>query len=157
MNTMLNNAHIRWMIRADMPSVIAIEEASYGSPWSEEEFLRVLRQRNVIGMSIDIEKVLVGYMVYEIHTSRLHLSNLAVHPENRREGIGHALIEKMQSKLAFGRRNRITCEIRETNLAGQLFLRSQGFRAITVFRDFYEDTNEDAYLMQYRYQPKEWE
>jgi ribosomal-protein-alanine N-acetyltransferase len=27
-----------------------------------------------------------------------------------------------------------------------------GFRAISVLRDFYDDTVEDAYLMQYRYQ-----
>ena len=26
-----------------------------------------------------------------------------------------------------------------------------GFRAISVLRDFYDDTTEDAYLMQYRY------
>ena len=65
----------------------------------------------------------------EIHTSRLHLSNLAVHPENR---------------------NRITCEIRETNLSGQLFLRSQGLRAVSVLRDYYDDITEDAYVMLYR-------
>jgi ribosomal-protein-alanine N-acetyltransferase len=28
-----------------------------------------------------------------------------------------------------------------------------GFKAITVLHEFYEDTPEDAYLMQYRYRP----
>jgi len=42
-------------------------------------------------------------------------------------------------------------EIRETNLSAQLFFRALGFRAVSVLRDFYEDTPEDAYLMQYRY------
>jgi ribosomal-protein-alanine N-acetyltransferase len=42
-------------------------------------------------------------------------------------------------------------EIRETNLPAQLFFRDIGFRAISLLRDFYEDTTEDAYLMQYRY------
>src|SRR5918999_229603 len=37
--------HIRWMIRRDMPEVLAIEHASFEYPWCEEEFLRVLRQR----------------------------------------------------------------------------------------------------------------
>ena len=41
--------HIRWMIRRDMPEVLAIEHASFEYPWCEEEFLRVLRQRNCIG------------------------------------------------------------------------------------------------------------
>lgn len=43
-----------------------------------------------------------------------------------------------------------TSEIRETNLAGQLFLRSQGFRAVSVLRDYYDDITEDAYVMLYR-------
>jgi ribosomal-protein-alanine N-acetyltransferase len=42
-------------------------------------------------------------------------------------------------------------EIRETNLSAQLFFRDAGFRAISVLRSFYDDTPEDAYLMQYRY------
>ena len=28
--------HIRWMIRRDMPEVLAIEEDSFEFPWSEE-------------------------------------------------------------------------------------------------------------------------
>jgi ribosomal-protein-alanine N-acetyltransferase len=42
-------------------------------------------------------------------------------------------------------------EIRETNLSAQLFFRDAGFRAISVLRSFYDDTPEDAYLMQFRY------
>lgn len=141
---------IRWMIRTDMPSVLTIEELSYENPWSEEEFIRVLRNRNVIGMSIENNDCVVGYMIYEIHENRLHLLNIAVHPKHRRNGVGKALVEKLQSKLCVERRNRITCEVRETNVDAQLFMRSQGFRAIRVLRDFYDDITEDAYLMQYR-------
>ena len=42
-------------------------------------------------------------------------------------------------------------EVRETNLDAQLFFKGLDFRAISVLRDFYDDTVEDAYLMQYRY------
>ena len=31
--------------------------------------------------------------------------------------------------------------------------RGLGFRAVSVLRDFYDDTTEDAYLMQYRWKP----
>jgi ribosomal-protein-alanine N-acetyltransferase len=44
-------------------------------------------------------------------------------------------------------------EVRETNLPAQLFFRGMGFKAISLLKDFYEDTTEDAYLMQYRYVP----
>jgi ribosomal-protein-alanine N-acetyltransferase len=62
---------------------------------------------------------------------------------------------KLVGKLSAQRRTRIVLEVRETNLDAQIFFRSQGFRAVNVLRDFYEDTTEDAYLMQLRYRPTE--
>ena len=52
---------------------------------------------------------------------------------------------------------RITLEVRETNLPAQLFFKSAGFRAVTVLRAYYEDSPEDAYLMQYRHAHEEVE
>jgi ribosomal-protein-alanine N-acetyltransferase len=44
-------------------------------------------------------------------------------------------------------------EVRETNLDAQLFWKAQGFRAVSVVKEFYiESPGEDAYLFQYRYQ-----
>lgn len=143
--------HIRWMIRRDMPSVLAIEEASFEFPWSEEEFIRCLRQRNCIGMVAESDDEVVGFMIYELHKNRLHLLNFSVAPEFRRTSVGSSMIEKLTGKLSLERRSRIMLEVRETNLDAQLFFKSLGFRAISVLRDFYEDTTEDAYLMQYRY------
>ena len=57
---------------------------------------------------------------------------------------------KLSSKLFSHRRTRSTLEVRETNLPAQLFFRAQGFQAVRVLRDFYEDSGEDAFLMQYR-------
>lgn len=145
--------HIRWMIRRDMPSVLAIEEASFEFPWSEEEFIRCLRQRNCIGMVAERDDEVVGFMIYELHKNRLHLLNFAVCPSARRQNVGSRMLEKLSSKLSSDRRNRILLEVRETNLDAQLFFKSLNFRAISVLRDYYEDTTEDAYLMQYRYRP----
>lgn len=142
--------HIRWMIRRDMPMVVAIEEASFEFPWSEEEFIRCLRQRNCIGMVAELNDEVVGFMIYELHKNRLHLLNFAVAPNLRRSNIGKAMMDKLVGKLSSDRRNRILLEVRETNLDAQLFFRQLGFRAISVLRDFYEDTTEDAYLMQFR-------
>ena len=38
--------HIRWMIRRDMAEVLQTEQASFDFAWTEEDFLRCLRQRN---------------------------------------------------------------------------------------------------------------
>ena len=146
--------HIRWMIRRDMSEVLEIEQQSFEFPWSEEDFIRCLRQRNCIGMVAEYEERVVGFMIYELHKSRLHVLNFAVNSDCRRHGIGRQMIDKLIGKLSAQRRNRIMLEVRETNLDAQLFFRTAGFRAISVLRDFYDDTTEDAYLMQYRYQPE---
>ena len=144
--------HIRWMIRRDMSDVLDIETGSFEFPWSEQDFIRCLRQRNCIGMVAEHDEHVVGFMVYELHKDQLHILNFAVHQDYRRRGIGRQMAQKLISKLSNQRRNRILLEVRETNLEAQLFFRRMEFRAVSVLRDFYEDTTEDAYLMQYRYQ-----
>ncbi|MGN6135373.1 MAG: ribosomal protein S18-alanine N-acetyltransferase [Aureliella sp.] len=143
--------NIRWMIRRDMAAVLDIEQQSFEFPWSEEEFVRCLRQRNCIGMVAERDQAVVGFMIYELHKNRLHLLNFAVARDLRRTGVGTAMVEKLSSKLTADRRNRIMLEVRETNLDAQIFFRELGFRAISVLRSFYEDSPEDAYLMQYRH------
>ncbi|HUY35954.1 MAG TPA: ribosomal protein S18-alanine N-acetyltransferase [Pirellulales bacterium] len=143
--------HIRWMIRRDMADVLEIEHAAFEFPWSEDDFIRCLRQRNCIGMVADQGDQVVGFMIYELHKTRLHILNFAVADAHRRQGIGRQMVEKLTAKLSNQRRSRILLEVRETNLAAQVFFRSHGFRAVSVLRDFYEDTTEDAYLMQYRH------
>ncbi|MGC3971558.1 MAG: ribosomal protein S18-alanine N-acetyltransferase [Pirellulales bacterium] len=143
--------HVRWMIRRDMTEVLAIEAESFEFPWSEEEFIRCLRQRNCIGMVAELDDKIVGYMIYELHKNRLHILNFAVAAAGRRHGVGGRMVQKLVGKLSPQRRSRILLEVRETNLAAQLFFRSQGFKAVSVLRDFYDDTTEDAYVMQYRY------
>jgi ribosomal-protein-alanine N-acetyltransferase len=143
--------HIRWMIRRDMPEVLQAEHESFEFSWTEEDFLRCLRQRNCIGMVAEQGEKVVGFMIYELHKSKLNILNFAVSPAYRRAGIGAQMVAKLISKLSNHRRTRITLEVRETNLAAQLFFRSQGFRATRVLRAYYEDSGEDAFLMQYRF------
>jgi len=143
--------HIRWMIRRDMPFVLKIENTSFDFCWDEDDFIRCLRQRNCIGMVSEIGEKVVGFMIYELHKNRLHILNFAVDNEHRRKGVGIEMVNKLKSKLSTERRNRIMLEVREGNLEAQLFFKSVGFKAISILKDFYDDTNEDAYLMQYRF------
>jgi ribosomal-protein-alanine N-acetyltransferase len=146
--------HIRWMIRRDMPEVLAIESQSFEFPWSEEDFINCLRQRNCIGMVAEHDERVVGFMIYELNKTRIRVLNFAVAEAFRRRGAGSQMMGKLVAKLSSQRRSRITLEVRETNLSAQLFFRAAGFRAVSVLRQFYADTPEDAYLMQYRYRPE---
>lgn len=143
--------HIRWMIRRDMPEVLAIESASFEFPWLEDDFICCLRQRPCIGMVAEHNDRVVGFMIYELNKNRIQVLNFATLPEMRRRGVGTQMVRKLVDKLSTQRRTRILIEVRETNLTAQLFFRSTGFRAISVLRDFYNSPSEDGYLMQYHH------
>jgi ribosomal-protein-alanine N-acetyltransferase len=137
------------MIRRDMAEVLQTEQDSFEYAWTEEDFLRCLRQRNCIGMVAEQGDKVIGFMIYELHKTRLHILNFAVHPAFRRHGVGSQMVSKLIGKLSSHRRTRITLEVRETNLAAQLFFRALDFKAVRVLRGYYEDSGEDAFLMHY--------
>ncbi|MEQ9409104.1 MAG: ribosomal protein S18-alanine N-acetyltransferase [Fuerstiella sp.] len=140
---------IRWLIRRDMDEVLEIERASFEFPWTEEEFLSCLRQRNCIGTVAELDHEIVGFMIYELHQSMLRILNFAVAPNCRKRGVGRQMVQRLIDKLSQQRRREIVLEVRETNLAAQLFFANSGFRALSVLRNHYDDTLEDAYYMRY--------
>ena len=149
------DVQIRWMIRRDMPEVLEIERQSFEFAWTEEDFLCCLRQRNCIGMVAERQERIAGFMIYELLKSQLHVLNFAVSNWARRQSVGTQMIEKLVNKLSQQRRQEICLEVRETNLAAQLFFRRQGLQAHGVLRNHYEDTEEDAYLMRYQLYPED--
>ena len=146
----MTNVHIRWLLRRDMPEVLQVEQLSFEYAWTEEDFLRCLRQSDCVGMVAEHAENVIGFTIYELHEKKLHIPDFAVHPSWRRAAVGSQMVAKLISRLSSHRRTRITLEVRETNLVAQLFFRKQGFRAVRVLRAFYEDSGEDAFLMEYR-------
>lgn len=149
------DVHVRWTIRRDLPAILAIEQDSFPDPWQEDEFIRVLRNRKCISMVAETPcGRIVGYMAYEFAKKRLEIINFAVHPGFHRCGVGSLMVRELKRKLTPGGRTQLTLVIRETNLDGQLFFRSQGFLAKSVFRNHCEADgyaqSEDAFLMEYR-------
>jgi ribosomal-protein-alanine N-acetyltransferase len=146
---------VRWVLKREMPEVLSIDRRGFEFPWLEEDFTRRLGKCNVICMVARHGENVVGFMVYEMHETRLHILKFAVCPKCRRRGVGNQMIAKLTGKLCSPSRDRILLEVRETNLVAQLFFRSVGFRATAVLRNWYEHTAEDAYQMEYRLEPHE--
>ena len=139
--------HIRWMLRRDLPEVLEIEKGSFEFPWSDEDFYRCLRQRNCVGMVAEHGERVIGFMIYELHKTRLHVMNFAVHPEYRRRRIGAQMSDKIKGKL--GVLAKSTLDVRESNVDAQLFWQSMGYMATEVYRGFRDDSPEDAYRFEY--------
>jgi len=143
-------AQIRWLINCDLPGVLDIERQSFETPWCERHFLCCLRERNCIGMVAEYNNRIIGFMIYELFKAKLQLLNFAVAPEFRRQAVGSQMIEKLVDKLSQQRRKEIVLEVRESNLAAQIFFKKQGFKAVLVLHNYYGDVNEDAYVMVFR-------
>jgi [ribosomal protein S18]-alanine N-acetyltransferase len=122
--------HVRWMIRPDVPEVLAC-----GGAMGEEAILTNLRKGNVIGMVADRGGRVRGHMLYRMGRSRLYLIDFAVNPADRRLGVGTAMTDKLKRKLSPDRRNRIALDVPEWALTMQLFLKAQGFIAESVDRE----------------------
>lgn len=125
--------HVRWLIQRDMPDVLRFE-SSLDDPWSREDILTLLRQRNCIGMVAEQGEKVVGYMLYELHERRIDLLRLVVCPRHRSLGVGRQMLEKIQSKLSTHRRSHIIADVPDGNLPAQKWLRACGWRAICVVR-----------------------
>jgi [ribosomal protein S18]-alanine N-acetyltransferase len=130
MTTPSLDLHIRWMIRRDMETILAIEQAVFPHPWSQCDFIRCLQKQNCIGMVAERDGQVAGYMLYDLHRSIIQLLNFAVAPEHQRHGVGTHMVEKLKGKLSTQRRRRIEAHVWEQNLVAQLFFSAQGFRAV---------------------------
>lgn len=149
-STLKAAVQIRWLIRRDFPEVLEIERASYGNPWSEEDFLNhMLRSKNGIGMIAENAGRIEAFIVYTLHRGRIAIQNLAVRPIVRRQGIGSVLVRRLIEKLSAQRRRVVEATVREGNVPAQLFLRENGFRCNRLLRGHYEDPDEDGLLFEW--------
>jgi len=148
-----NAVHVRWMIRRDMAEVMRIESDSFDSPWNGDDFMKMLRHRNVIGMIAEHADEIVGYSVHVLGDRHIDIANLAVRGDCRRTGIGRTIVSRLCAKMTT-RRPKIMADVREGSLAAQLFFRSMGFVATQIVRDRFDD-GQDAYRMVRRMQDRQ--
>lgn len=153
--------HMRWLIRRDLPEVLEIESKAYAFPWTEDDFIRYLRQRHCIGMVLELacarcddrcnHSLVIGFMVYALCETRIHVVSLAVHPERQRQGYGRLMADRLKDKLSPQRRTRLTTLVAEPNLTGQLFWRAMGLRAVGVVANEWDAPGDWANAIDMRY------
>jgi len=146
---MLKDLHCRYMIRRDLKEVVAIDKLVYRERyWSDYTFINYLKMKNGVGKVIEQDGCIVGYALYRYHKKFLGVLRIVVHPQYRRNKVATHLIDDIKSRL---KDRELIMSVRESNLEGQLFLRSLGFKAIKIHKDFYTSYGvvEDGYIMQY--------
>lgn len=138
-------AQIRWMIRADMPEILMIEEKSFPDPWTEQDFLEQLKQRNCIGKVAIRNGQLAAYVIYELERTAIRIVNFVVAPVFRGEYIGSELMDHVLQAMQRQKRRCVTAYVWERNVGFQMFLKSRGFYADASVRGYY-DSGDDCYV-----------
>lgn len=138
----------RWMSFRDLPFVYELEHQIFPSPWSVENFLYELNNRdNNISFVGLIEGQLVTYAISYIVHDEIHISNLAVAPEFRRLKIGETML-KITLQIGLSKKCQIAhLEVRKRNTPAIYLYQKYGFQIVGVRKNYYQNEKEDALLM----------
>jgi [ribosomal protein S18]-alanine N-acetyltransferase len=142
------------MTAADLDAVMAIERSSFAYPWSPRFFLQELQvpcARSILG---EINERIVGYVLFWLLPNEIDVHNLAVHSEFRRRGIGRLLLQQVVIEARCRSSNRVTLEVRQSNVSAQKLYESLGFTTTAVRRGYYSDNGEDALAMALEVKPE---
>lgn len=138
---------------ADIDTILGIERAAFTNPWTREMYLAELKN---IGVSFfflarNDARDAVGFCAYWRVLDELHINNLAVLPEYRRQGVGSALLTRVLHEGARSGARSAVLEVRQSNEAARRLYRAFGFRVAAVRQHYYDKPVEDALVL--RLQP----
>lgn len=138
---------IEMMNKSHIDGIMEIEKESFAIPWSRSSIEKELKNNFAIyAVAIENNKVLgYGGMWHVVNEG--HITNIAVHKDYRRKGIGQAIIEKLveiaEEKEMIG----LTLEVRKSNTPALELYKKNGFKLEGIRPEYYEDNKEDAYIM----------
>lgn len=122
---------LRWMKKDDLSEAARIMESS-GLGIDAKQIDRLISKASVVCMVAESSDKVVGVLIYDIgRVSKIKVVALAVDEQSRRRGFGTRLMSLVTSKLN-AKRNKVELSVSEYNLTAQLFLRSAGFKAVSV-------------------------
>ena len=140
---------IKRMEKTDVDNVIAIEAKAYGEHhWSKESFMNELANELARYYSAFDEKGnLVGYAGCWQILEEVHITNIAVSPDFRRNGIGEKLLRQIIDDCYENKAKYITLEVRVSNAPAIGLYEKYGFESLGVRKGYYQNNNEDALIM----------
>ncbi len=143
-----NQARVRAMTEADLPTIAAIDAECYPFPWTLGNFADSMRAGYhccVYQMDDDI----VGYAVLMLAAGEAHLLNITIAPWWQSLGLGRALLQAVVKQAQQWRVESMWLEVRPSNTVAQGLYRGQGFVDVAMRKNYYPgvDGREDALVM----------
>ncbi len=138
----------------DIPEVVAIERASFPTPWTETTYQRELTGNPAAYLFVAIRvnegmnsEAILGYIGFWFIADEIHISTIAVHPEHRRQGYGRWIMASALRKACDLGASMASLEVRESNHGAIALYESLGFQLRGRRPGYYRDSNEDALVM----------
>ena len=139
---------ITLMTYDDIPQVAAIERQCFPDPWSERMLREHLDNQCAAALVARGEDgTILGYGGLLVVLDEGYITNIAVRPEYRRQGIASELLEVFRR---FGEGNHmafLTLEVRASNAAAIALYEKMGYARAGVRKNYYEHPREDAVIM----------
>lgn len=143
----MENLTLKKLTKEDVDGLYEVSSLSLKETWSlgsiEQELSNKFARYIVCK---DGDKV-IGFIGAWLIASEGQITNLAVHPDYRKKGIGKKLMKSLISSLKNEDCNAITLEVRESNTVAKNLYKNLGFLSEGIRKNFYEDNKEDANIM----------
>lgn len=130
----------------DLPEILEIEQACFPTPWSKQSFLAEFKKDYSLLVCAVEDGHVIGYLVAWLLLDEMHIANLAVHPKERRRGVGERLVQYLIDRSEGFQW--IALEVRESNHSARKLYEKLGFRKKGVRRNYYANEIEDAIIME---------
>lgn len=133
------------MVEHHLAALAEIEKACFHAPWSQA----MLREELGKGIFLVAERdgQAVGYVGCQTVLDEGYITNVAVSPDCRRQGIGRALITELVARARAQALAFVTLEVRASNASALALYEGAGFERVGVRKNFYTAPTEDAVLM----------
>lgn len=135
-------------------AILEIERACFSSPWNRSALENQMNSRDCSFIAAVSGENVLGYAGLMSVLDEGYISNVAVSPQFRRNGVADALIDELimrtKSRLSF-----MTLEVREGNLPAIELYKKHGFKTVGVRKNYYDSPKEDALLMTLFFKPEE--
>lgn len=142
--------HVRIVpMNADhLDEVAELERICFSTPWSRNMLAEELdNMLSAFLVALDDADRVVGYAGVQVILDEGYITNIAVRPECRRQGVAAKLLQVF---LDFAKANKLsflTLEVRASNYDAIALYGSRGFRSMGRRKNYYEHPKEDALIM----------
>lgn len=135
------------MSEIHVPAIAELEKLCFQDPWSVNSISTELTNPLSTWLVAVEGGEVVGYVGSQSVLDGADMMNVAVHPDYRNQGIGHALIEELIILLQKKDVISLSLEVRVSNESAIGLYHKMGFEMIGKRPRYYRNPREDAYIM----------